>query len=56
MVDKGLQCLDRIDNIGSSTGRAISVDVMKIAKDALLSTEAEKRLESSLVDDFTWLK
>lgn len=32
------------------------MDVMKIAKDALLSTEAEKRLESDLVENFTWLK
>lgn len=32
------------------------MDVMKIAKDALLSTEAETRLGSDLVENFAWLK
>lgn len=55
-VEKGLQCLDRINHLGSTTGRAISLDVMRIAKDALFSTEAETRLGSNLVEDFAWLK
>lgn len=56
VVDKGLQCLDLVDHIGSTTGRAISLDVMKVAKDALFSTEAETRLGSNLVENFSWLK
>ncbi|KAL1310665.1 hypothetical protein AAFC00_000931 [Neodothiora populina] len=55
MVDKGLQCLDKVDHIGSITGKNISLDVMRIAKDALLSTEAQSRLESNIVEDFAWL-
>lgn len=56
VVDKGLRCLDQVHHIGSTTGRNISLDVMRIAKDALLSTEAEKRLESNIVENFAWLK
>lgn len=55
-VEKGLKCLDRIDHIGSTTGRAISLDVMKIAKDALSSTEPQSHLGSNLMDSFAWLK
>ncbi|KAJ9627929.1 hypothetical protein H2203_003148 [Taxawa tesnikishii (nom. ined.)] len=55
IVEKGLQCLDKIDHIGTTTGRAISLDVMKVAKDALFSTEAEMRLGSNLIEDFAWL-
>lgn len=55
IVEKGLQCLDKIDYVGSTTGRAISHDVMAIAQAALFSTEATIRLESSLVDEFSWL-
>ncbi|CAD0024607.1 unnamed protein product [Aureobasidium pullulans] len=54
-VEKGLKCLDRIDHIGSTTGRAISLDVMKIAKDALKSTEPTSHLGSNLMESFTWL-
>jgi hypothetical protein len=55
IVEKGLKCLDKIDHVGSTTGRSISLDVMAIAKAALFSTEATTRLESNLVDDFSWL-
>ncbi|KAI5247300.1 hypothetical protein E4T43_02274 [Aureobasidium subglaciale] len=54
-VEKGLECLDRVDHIGSTTGRAISLDVMKIAKDALKSTEPTSHLGSNLMESFTWL-
>ncbi|KAI4716513.1 hypothetical protein E4T48_07291 [Aureobasidium sp. EXF-10727] len=54
-VEKGLKCLDRIDHIGSTTGRAISLDVMKIAKDALKSTEPTSHLGTNLMESFTWL-
>lgn len=47
--------MDKIDHIGTTTGRAISLDVMKVAKDALFSTEAEMRLGSNLIEDFAWL-
>jgi hypothetical protein len=55
-VEKGLDCLDRIDHIGSTTGRAISLDVMKIAKDALTSTQTTSHpLDSDLMQSFSWL-
>lgn len=54
-VEKGLKCLDQIDHIGSTTGRAISLDVMKIAKDALKSTEPTSHLGTNLMESFTWL-
>jgi hypothetical protein len=54
-VEKGLKCLDRVDHIGSTTGRAISLDVMKIAKDALKSTEPTSHLGTNLMESFTWL-
>ena len=54
-VEKGLKCLDNINHIGSTTGRAISLDVMKIAKDALKSTEPTSDLGTNLMESFTWL-
>lgn len=55
VVEKGLECLDKIDHVRSTTGRAISQDVMAIAKAALFSTETTARLDSNLIDDFAWL-
>jgi hypothetical protein len=54
-VDKGLECLRKADHIGSTTGSAISVEVMRIAKDAIFANEFEAALLPELSHNFAWL-
>ncbi|GAQ36292.1 hypothetical protein EURHEDRAFT_417052 [Aspergillus niger] len=37
IVEKGIRCLDQLQHIGPTSGKAISLDIMKVAKDAFLS-------------------
>ena len=39
IVEKGIRCLDQLQHIGPTSGKAISQDIMKVAKDAYLSIE-----------------
>ncbi|PYH90907.1 hypothetical protein BO71DRAFT_412213 [Aspergillus ellipticus CBS 707.79] len=54
IVEQGIKCIDHIQHIGPTTGKAVSLDIMKAAKDALLSTRSDF-LDESLVGDFHWL-
>jgi len=54
-VDKGLECLRKADHVGSTTGSAISIEVMKIAKDAIFANEFEASLLPELSHNFAWL-
>lgn len=54
-VERGIQCLDEIEHIGPLTGKAISMDIMKVAKDALVSIGHSFEPNQSLIDSFPWL-
>ncbi|PYI04657.1 hypothetical protein BO78DRAFT_449309 [Aspergillus sclerotiicarbonarius CBS 121057] len=54
-IERGIQCLDEIEHIGPLTGKAISLDIMKVAKDALVSIGQSFEPDQSLVDSFLWL-
>lgn len=44
-VERGIQCLDQLQHIGPTSGKAISLDIMKVAKDAFLSIESNPNEE-----------
>ena len=54
-VERGIKCLDEIEHIGPLTGKAVSMDIMKVAKDALLSIEHFFEPDQNFVDSFPWL-
>ncbi|KOS38065.1 hypothetical protein ACN38_g11118 [Penicillium nordicum] len=55
-VERGVECLDQIHHVGHTTGKAVSLDVMNIAKDALHSTTVDPELSQNLFGDFPWLQ
>ncbi|KAJ5335528.1 hypothetical protein N7452_007931 [Penicillium brevicompactum] len=55
VVDRGIECLDQIQHVGQTTGKALSLDVMKFAKDAFLSTQNQSILDDDLIGYFPWL-
>jgi hypothetical protein len=56
VVERAVECLDQIQHVGPTSGKAVSLDVMKVAKDALQSTSAEGDLDENLVGSFPWLQ
>ncbi|KAE8380916.1 hypothetical protein BDV26DRAFT_115804 [Aspergillus bertholletiae] len=54
-VERGIQCLDEIQNVGPLTGKIISTDIMKMAKDALASMGDSFGTDLNLFDSFPWL-
>lgn len=54
-VERGIHCLDEIEHIGPLTGKAISMDIMNVAKDALVSIEHSFEPDQNLIDSFPWL-
>ncbi|CAG7986152.1 unnamed protein product [Penicillium olsonii] len=54
-VERGINCLDQMEHMGPTTGKALSVDLMKCAKDALVLSASSEDLEGDLVDSFPWL-
>ncbi|KAE8154352.1 hypothetical protein BDV25DRAFT_147990 [Aspergillus avenaceus] len=55
-VERAIKCLDQIKHIGPTSGKALSLDVMKIAKDTLRSTHEENSLSEDLLSSFPWLQ
>ncbi|RAL00747.1 uncharacterized protein BO80DRAFT_87332 [Aspergillus ibericus CBS 121593] len=55
-VERGIHCLDQMEHHGPMTEKALSMDIMKCAKDALLLSTIEKSLEEEMTDNFPWLK
>lgn len=55
-VERGVECLDQIHHVGHTTGKAVSLDVMNIAKDALHSTTVDPELSQNLFGEFPWLQ
>lgn len=54
-VNQGIHCLDQMEHVGPTTGKALSIDVMKCAKDALSATD-ELLQFGDLLNEFPWLK
>lgn len=55
-VERAIHCLDKMDHVGPTTGKALSVDVMKCAKDALMLSNSDIRFDHTMIDEFPWLK
>ena len=55
-VERGIQCLDQMEHNGPNAGKALSMDIMKCAKDALFLSTIENSHEEDLAGDFPWLK
>ncbi|KAJ5691714.1 hypothetical protein N7488_012449 [Penicillium malachiteum] len=55
-VEQGIHCLDQTEHMGPITGKAISMDIMKSAKDALALSNSDQYLEDDLAEIFPWLK
>ncbi|KAF7589085.1 hypothetical protein BBP40_004790 [Aspergillus hancockii] len=55
VVERGIQCLDDIEHTGYTTGKVLSMDLMKIAKIACLAADPVVDTNSVLVDSFPWL-
>lgn len=56
VVERGIQCLDQLQHVGPINGKTLSLDIMKVAKDALQSSRADSQLDEDLVDLFPWLQ
>ncbi|CAG8138909.1 unnamed protein product [Penicillium salamii] len=54
-VGRGINCLDQMEHMGPTTGKALSMDIMKCAKDALMLSASNHDLERNLVANFPWL-
>lgn len=54
-VERGIRCLDEIQHVGPLTGKVISTDIMKMAKDALVSMGDSFGSDLDLFDSFPWL-
>lgn len=55
-VNQGIHCLDQMEHIGPTTGKKLSIDVMKCVKEAIHSSSQELQHCASLLDDFPWLE
>lgn len=55
-VERAIYCLDKMDHLGPTTGKALSVDVTKCAKDALMLSNSGIRFDHTVIDEFPWLK
>ncbi|CAG7923619.1 unnamed protein product [Penicillium olsonii] len=54
-VERGIHCLDQMEHMGPTTGKALSMDIMKCAKDALILSASSEDLEENLAINFPWL-
>ncbi|CAG8192759.1 unnamed protein product [Penicillium salamii] len=55
-VERGVECLDQIHHLGQTTGKALSLDVMQIAKNTLRSSTVDPELSQNLFGEFPWLQ
>lgn len=55
-VERGILCLGQMEHKGPITGKALSMDIMKSAKDALALATTEHNLDQDLVSNFPWLR
>ncbi|EKG19815.1 hypothetical protein MPH_02884 [Macrophomina phaseolina MS6] len=55
VVEGAIQTLDLMQHVGPNNSKELSLDIMKFAKDALLSGADEIDWERDLTDSFPWL-
>ncbi|KAF9887093.1 hypothetical protein FE257_010587 [Aspergillus nanangensis] len=55
VVERGIKCLDEIEHAGYTTGKVLSMDLMKVAKQAVLAADPVVDTNQALVDSFPWL-
>ncbi|RAK95482.1 Zn(II)2Cys6 transcription factor [Aspergillus ibericus CBS 121593] len=56
VVEKAIKCLDEIEHTGYTSGKALSLDLMKVAKQAVLAADPVVDTNQVLVDEFPWLE
>ncbi|KAE8348399.1 fungal-specific transcription factor domain-containing protein [Aspergillus coremiiformis] len=55
VVEQGIKCLDDIERTGYTVGKVLSMDLMKVAKQAVLAADPVVDTNQALVDSFPWL-
>ncbi|KAE8371531.1 fungal-specific transcription factor domain-containing protein [Aspergillus bertholletiae] len=55
VVEQGIRCLDDIEHTGYTVGKVLSMDLMKVAKQAVLAANPVVDTNQALVDSFPWL-
>ncbi|KAF2138906.1 uncharacterized protein K452DRAFT_300956 [Aplosporella prunicola CBS 121167] len=55
VVESGIQCLDKMAHVGPTTGKALSLEIMKVAKGALCSGSEDVGLGGDFTEIFPWL-
>ncbi|KAB8223376.1 fungal-specific transcription factor domain-containing protein [Aspergillus novoparasiticus] len=55
VVEQGIRCLDDIEHTGYTVGKVLSMDLMKVAKQAVLAADPVVDTNQVLVDSFPWL-
>lgn len=56
VVERAVECLDNIHHVGHTSGKSVSLDVMRIAKDTLRSTTIDTEINQNLLSSFPWLQ
>ncbi|KAE8150946.1 fungal-specific transcription factor domain-containing protein [Aspergillus avenaceus] len=55
VVERGIKCIDDVEHTGYTTGKVIGMDLMKVAKQAVLAANPVVDTNQVLVDSFPWL-
>ncbi|PYH84572.1 hypothetical protein BO82DRAFT_248668, partial [Aspergillus uvarum CBS 121591] len=55
-VERAVECLDQIEHVGPTSGKAVSLDVMRIAKEALRTTTTDVGVNQDFIGTFPWLQ
>ncbi|RAH45318.1 Zn(II)2Cys6 transcription factor [Aspergillus brunneoviolaceus CBS 621.78] len=55
-VERAVECLDQIEHVGPTSGKAVSLDVMRIAKEALRMTTTDVEVNQDFIGTFPWLQ
>ncbi|GLA75499.1 hypothetical protein AtubIFM55763_006778 [Aspergillus tubingensis] len=55
VVEKAIKCLDEIEHTGYTSGKALSLDLMRVAKQAVQASDPVVDTNQVLMDAFPWL-
>ncbi|KAJ5398594.1 hypothetical protein N7465_009083 [Penicillium sp. CMV-2018d] len=55
-VNRGIHCLDQMEHVGPTTGKALSIDIMKCAQDALKFSNEKTCRFGDMIHEFPWLR
>ncbi|PYI02738.1 hypothetical protein BO78DRAFT_463801 [Aspergillus sclerotiicarbonarius CBS 121057] len=56
VVEQAIRCLDGMNHLGPRTGKRLSTDIMRMAKNVVFSSSGEGIIGQSLVTEFPWLE